>query len=287
MPVPDHTKGVFAILLAFAIWGLFPIYWKLLGAFDSLELVLIRIGLTALACLLLLPGRGSWPDFKRAWQAPKRLGFSLLAGLLLAGNWFSFIWAVTNGRVLESSLGYFLCPLVQVSLGCLVEKEVLGRQRLVAVSLATAGVLVLVFVAGRLPLAALVIALTWGGYGLLKKRTPFGPVVSLGLETTLLLPAALLGLAAIASLEGLQVSDVSSTGWIALSFAGFFTATPLLLFAYAARRIPLSTMGMGQYVVPSCHFLLALVYGETINPGTWAGFGFIWVALGLYAFQKR
>lgn len=287
MPVPEHTRGVFAILLAFSIWGLFPIYWKLLRAFDSLELVLIRIGLTALACLFLLPFRGSWPDFRAAWRSRRALGGSLTAALLLSANWFAFIWAVTNGRILESSLGYFLCPLVQVFLGCLVEKEILGRQRLVAVGLASIGVLILILEAGRLPVAALVIALTWGGYGLMKKRSPFGPVVSLGLETTLLLPAAMLGLALAAASAGLQVAEVPLNGWIALPFAGLLTATPLLLFAYAARRIPLSTMGMGQYVVPSCHFLLAFVYGEVIDPGTWIGFGFIWVALGIYTTRQN
>jgi len=272
--------------MAFTIWGLFPIYWKLLEAFDSLVLLLFRIVLTVLACLAVLPFRGSWGDYRKAWQRPRHLANSLTAALLLSANWFAFIWAVTNGQILESSLGYFLCPLFQVFLGCLFEKEVLGGRRLAAVGLAGVGVLTLILVAGRLPVAALVIAFTWGGYGLMKKRSRHGPVVSLGLETTLLLPATLLALGLLFFSGGLQLDAIPSSAWSALPFAGLLTATPLLLFAYAARRIPLSTMGMGQYVVPSFHFLLALSYGEAINSGTWIGFAFIWAALGLYTTRK-
>jgi len=275
-------SGLLAIILAYVIWGGFPIYFRQLSELDALELLWVRIMLTAAACWMLLPVRGSFGKFALAWRDRRRLKWGLLAGLLLATNWFSFIWAVTSGNILESSLGYFLCPLVNVVLGRVVQRENLGAWRLSAVLLAGFGVGILILLAERIPLAALIIAATWGSYGLLKKRTASGPIVSLGMETSLLSPLALVALMLIFwKGEGtLEAASLPTLLW--LLPAGMLTATPLLLFAFSAHRIQLSTMGMGQYIVPTFHFGLAIFYGEALPPALFLGFGFIWLGLILY-----
>jgi chloramphenicol-sensitive protein RarD len=281
-----QTRGLAAIILAYAIWGLFPVYWKVLGEIASIELLYTRLILTALACLVLLPLRGTWKNFRAACRTPRHLKTSLLAALLLSGNWFAFIWAVNNGRVLESSLGYFLCPLVSVILGRFIEQEKLGTMRWLSVGLAACGVAIMVFMAGRLPLAAIAIAFTWSGYGLIKKRSALGPVVSLGLETSLLAPLAAVALLVLSFLQpmSLGAAQPSVLGFLAVS--GFLTAAPLLLFAYAAPRIRLSTMGMGQYIVPSTHFALGIFYGETVTATVLTGFALIWLGLAGYSLAR-
>lgn len=284
--MPTHTRGLVAIILAYIIWGLFPVYFKLLGAIAPLELLLVRLMLTALACLMLLPLRGTWRDFRSSMGDWPTVRIRLIAALLLSGNWFSFIWAVNNGRVLESSLGYFLCPLVSVLLGRIILKERLGLRRWLSVGLAAAGVGVMIWIAGRLPVAAIAIALTWGSYGVMKKLTRLGPVVSLGMETSLLSPMAglILLLMATAGPVSLGQAGAIDIGWLAI--VGFLTAAPLLLFAYAAQRVHLSTMGMGQYIVPSAHFGLAILYGEPVTAGVLAGFALIWLGLAAYSLSR-
>ena len=283
MPGTSYNRGLSAAVLAFAIWGFFPIYWKLLGTISSIELLYIRLVLTALSCLLLLRIRGSLKVFAESWSNWRVIRHALVAAILLSGNWFSFIWAVNSGNVLESSLGYFLCPLVTVLLGRFVLNEPLRKRQWIAVLMAGAGVGTLITLAGRIPVAALVIAFTWSGYGLLKKRSERGPVVSLGLETSLLSPVSIIALAWIAGQSSLTMLSISPVIMVVLAFSGFLTAAPLLLFAYAAPRIRLSTLGMGQYIVPSCHFILAFLYGEEMNPAVLSGFAMIWTGLILYA----
>lgn len=278
-----YKRGLLVALLAFAIWGLFPIYWRLLATVGYFELLYMRLILTALACVLLLPMRGSLAGYTRAWRDLSLLKPTLLAAVLLSLNWFSFIWAVNSGNILQSSLGYFLCPIVTVLLGRFILKESMGRAQWLAVALAATGVVVLVQLAGQVPAAALVIAATWSSYGLLKKRTPLGPVVSLGLETSLLTPVAIVALLWMARTAPLSLGSLPTGTWVILLLSGFVTATPLLLFAYAAPRIRLSTIGMGQYIVPSCHFLLAYFYGEQVGAGVLGGFILIWIGLALYA----
>lgn len=276
-----------AAILSFAIWGGFPIYWRLLSGIGSFELLNIRLILTACTCLAVLPLRGTWPDFRGAMGDLRILRGGLMAAILLAGNWLAFIWAVNSGNILESSLGYFLCPLVTVMLGYFVEKEPLRGHQWWAVLLATLGVTLVVLAVGRLPMAALVITFTWSGYGLMKKRSRLGPVVGLGMETSLLsLPAAMV-LLWMGSRGSLALPHAGGGTLATLALSGFITAAPLLLFAYAVPRIRLSTVGMGQYLVPSCHFALALFFGESVPPSLLGGFGLIWAGLLLYAIPGR
>lgn len=287
MTLSNHSRGLAAVLFAYAIWGLFPVYWKAFSAIPPLELTLARLVLTAASCLMLIRLRRTWPAFRLAWRDHPQLQRSLLAALLLAINWLGFIWAVNAGRVMESSLGYFLCPLVSILLGRFIEGEPLNHWQWGATVLASAGVGVMVAVAGRIPMAAVLIALSWGGYGLMKKRYQLGPVTGLGLETTLLAPIAVAGLGVLALVTEPALPRLTCSRLALLSLSGFLTAAPLLLFAYSAQRVRLSTMGMGQYIVPSSHFALAMAYGEPVNTGLLLGFALIWGALALYSLSGR
>lgn len=280
-------RGLLAILAAYLIWGGFPVYWRELSSINSAELLFWRLVVTALTCLALLPLRGSWGDFRKAWSDPARLRRGLLAAVMLSANWVSFLWAVNNGDILQSSLGYFLCPLFTVLLGRFVEGEYMGRARWMAIALAAAGVAVLIGLAGRIPLAALVIAASWGAYSLLKKRSQLGPLTGLGLETSLLAPVSLIALLSWSFAGPLDILSTPRPAQLLLAVSGLFTAAPLLLFAYAAPRIRLATMGMGQYIVPSCHFALALLYGEKAGPFVWFGFFLIWTGLAVYALSGQ
>ena len=287
MPISTYNRGVIAAIVAYAYWSLIPVYWKLLVGISAPELLYTRLLLTFLTCLVLLPLRGTFGTFLEAWRDPAVLRQRLLAAVLVAGNWFSFMWSVVNDRVMESSLGYFLCPLVSVLLGRFIEKEHLGTSRWLAVGFAAAGVALIVSGADRFPYAGIVIAVTWAGYGLVKKHSPQGPLVGLGSEVGLLAPVALALLLWSASRQPLTLAQVAPATLVPLSLVGLVTVIPLILFAYAAQRIRLSTMGMGQYMVPSVFFLLAVFYGEPVTRPLLAGFALIWVGLALYAFSAR
>lgn len=283
----NTNRGIAAVILAFAIWGLFPVYWKLLADVDALELLFLRLLLTAGTCLILMPVRGSWPAFREASSSIRQLRTSALAAVLLSGNWFAFIWAVNTGNVLESSLGYFLCPILNILLGRLVENESMGKRQWLAVFSALSGVLIIITLAGRIPLAAIVIAVTWSSYGLMKKRSNLGPIVGLGMETSLLSPMALLAIIWLGANANMTLPGAGTATLAFLAMSGALTAAPLLLFAYAAPRIRLTTMGMGQFIVPSAHFALAVAYGEQITSFVMAGFVLIWVGLAIYAWPDN
>ncbi|MEX0323498.1 MAG: EamA family transporter RarD [Puniceicoccaceae bacterium] len=286
MPNTQSNRGLTILLFAFGIWGFFPVYWKTLVSVDEVEILLVRFILTALACLVIMPLRGTLVDFRKAWGQPATLKIFALSGSLLTGNWFSFIWAINTGNVLESSLGYFLCPLVSIVLGRIIFKERLSRIQWTAVLLALIGVAGMIFLAGRVPIAAIVIALSWSGYSVAKKKSQLGPVVGLGLETAILSPLAAIGLLWIAYYG--QPTIPSAEPWVlgSLALCGFVTAAPLLLFAFAAPKVKMSTIGMGQYLVPSLHFMLAVFYGESVNLPVLISFSFIWAGLILFSLSE-
>ncbi len=281
------SKGLLAGLSAYALWGLVPFYWKLLDGIPADELLYVRLVLTALTCLVVLRLRGTLGSFTSAIREGPSVSRALLMAVLLAGNWFSFMWAVGNGQILQSSLGYFLCPIVIVLLARFIEREHLGPLRWLAVGFAAAGVSLFIWQAGVIPLAAICIAFTWGGYGLMKKRSAVGPMVALSMETALLSPPAILLFSLLALQGPPRLTSAPPGQLLAISLVGLVTAIPLLLFAYAARRIRLSTLGMGQYIVPSMHFAIALFYGETVTRPILAGFALIWTGLALFSAGGR
>nr|WP_315207945.1 EamA family transporter RarD [uncultured Albidiferax sp.] len=276
--------GIVYAALAYAAWGLFPLYFHQLAGIPALEVVVHRTVWSLVFVLGVLLVRRHW-GWMRLLQ-PRVLGAFALSALLLSGNWLTYVWAVQNQHVVDASLGYFILPLVNVALGYVFLRERPRPGQWLAVAVATAGVLWLTLQTGRLPWIALVLAVTFGFYGLLRKVASLGALEGLALETMLLAP---LGLGALAwwSAQGQGVlvqGNASAIGWLLL--AGPLTAIPLLLFAAGARRIPLTTLGILQYISPTLQFGLGVwVFHEPFQMARLAGFVLIWAALGVYSVE--
>lgn len=280
-------SGPLAAALAYILWGLFPLYIKQIDHIPSLEIVLHRSAWSLLFVfgLLVLLRRFAW--LGPVARQPRTLAVFTLSALLLGGNWLLYVWAVNAGRVLDASLGYFINPLINVVLGTLVLKERPRPVQWAAVALAAAGVLWLAVGAGHLPWVSLVLAMSFGLYGLLRKTATLGAIEGLALETLLLAPLAVGGLLWLALIgqghfgQGDMVTDL----W--LLAAGPFTAVPLLLFASGARRVSMATLGLLQYLGPSIQFLLGVfLYKEPFSASRGVGFVLIWAALAVYSAES-
>jgi chloramphenicol-sensitive protein RarD len=276
-------KGMIFAAASYVMWGLFPVYFKALQGVPAMEILLNRMVWSLLFVLLVLACRRQWKWIGEVRRRPLVLaGFSVSA-LLLASNWFIYIWAVNNDRVIDASLGYFINPLVNVLLGFLVLRERLRLGQWAAVALAAGGVAWLTWQGGQPPWIALMLAGTFASYGLLRKTAALGALEGLSLETLLLFPLAL-GYLAWLTLDGHNafLSAPASTQWL-LAAAGPITAIPLLLFAAGARRIPFSTLGLLQYIGPTLQLLLGVwLYHEPFGGARLAGFTLIWAALAVY-----
>lgn len=280
------NTGIVYAALAYLSWGLFPLYFRQVAAVPALEVVLHRTLWSLVFLLALLAVRRQWAWMREVLRQPRVLGAFALSALLLAANWLTYVWAVNNGHVVDASLGYFILPLVNVALGYVFLHERPRAGQWLAVAVAAAGVLWLTVQAGRLPWIALVLALTFGFYGLLRKVAVLGALEGLTLETVLLAPLtlAVLGAWAWQGQGALVQGDAATLGWLAL--AGPVTAVPLLLFAAGARRIPLATMGILQYISPSLQFALGVwLFHEAFDPARLAGFVLIWAALLVYTLE--
>lgn len=278
--------GIAYASLAYIAWGLFPLYFQLLAAVSPLEIVAHRTlwSLVFLAGVLLVRRQLAW--VRPLARQPRVLGVFALSALLLSANWLVYVWAVTNGQVLESSLGYFMLPLVSVALGTVFLRERPRPGQWLAVGVAAVGVAWLTWQAGHLPWTALTLALSFGFYGLLRKTATLGALEGLSLETALLAPLAL-GYLAYTGQTGQAAWTHAGPGLLAsLLAAGPITAVPLLLFAAGARRIPLATLGLLQYISPMLQFLLGVwLLGETASLARLVGFGLIWAALLCYSVE--
>ncbi len=278
-------KGVLAAIGAYILWGVLPIYWKFLHDVPALQIMTHRIVWSFLFLSILITIRREWEPLRASID--KRTFFIYLgAGSILAVNWLTYIWAVNAGFIVETSLGYFINPLVSVVLGVIFLKERLRPLQWVPVGLAAAGVLYLSFNYGRLPWIALVLAFSFGVYGLIKKLAPLGALHGLTVETgAVFIPA--LGYLIAAQIAGVGAYGHGSTGQTALlSLTGVVTAIPLLLFAIGARRIPLAMVGILQYIAPSMQFLIGvLLYKEPFTTARLAGFAVIWLALILFTLE--
>jgi chloramphenicol-sensitive protein RarD len=278
------SSGILYATLAFLCWGLFPLYFHAIDAVSAPQILMHRV----LWSLLLLAGvltvRRQWRWLPALLARPRVLASFAASSLLLTVNWLTYIWAVNNGHVIDSSLGYFINPLVNIALGYVFLHERLRRGQWAAITLATAGVAWLTWQAGTVPVIALVLAFSFGGYGLLRKTAQLGALEGLALETMLLFPFAFGYLVWLALNSQNTFLDASPTMRWMLVAAGPVTAVPLLLFAAGARRIPLSALGLIQYLAPSMVFLLGVaLYHEPFDAGRLVGFALIWGALALYA----
>jgi chloramphenicol-sensitive protein RarD len=279
---PTSTRdGIAAALGAYTLWGLVPIFFKQFGSVPAIEIIAHRVvwSLLLVAALLIVAGR-----LPAVWQAardPRILARAALAAALVMSNWLVFVWAVNAGRILETSLGYFITPLVSILLGVAVLGERLRGRQWIAVGCACLGVALEGWRIGSLPWVSLALAATFGSYGLLRKQLPLDAAGGLLLETACAAPFAMVYLVWLGN-EGNFGSEVSMT-WLLIA-TGPVTAIPLLLFAIGARRLPLATLGFLQYTAPSLSFLVAIFfYGETMGLARLLAFAAIWAGLALYS----
>ncbi|HIY70223.1 MAG TPA: EamA family transporter RarD [Candidatus Luteimonas excrementigallinarum] len=278
-------RGLWTAVAAFVLWGLMPLYWHLLKVVPSLHIVLHRVvwgAVLVAAWLFYKYGRG-W--IRETLGQPRAAWMLALSGALIAFNWGLYIWAVNAGHVVESSLGYFVNPLLNVLIGVLLLRERLNRVQWTSVAIAAAGVLWLTFNYGSFPWIALALAGSFGLYGLIRRQLGVGPVRGLGVESLYMLPVALAVLAWTAGTPqggGLFAWGVPVA--LMLVLAGALSALPLIGFAYAVRRIPFTLIGLIQYIAPTLQLLCGvLVLGEPFGRDRAIGFGFIWVALAVFA----
>ncbi|MBI4941447.1 MAG: EamA family transporter RarD [Actinobacteria bacterium] len=269
---------------AYLLWGIFPLYFRLLERSGAVEVVLHRILWSLLVCAVVLTAVRQWSVLRATLASPRTVGVLGTAAVLLAVNWGTYIYGVNSGHVVEASLGYFINPLVTVLLGVVVLKERLRPAQWVAVGLGTVAVVVLTVDYGRPPVIALTLAVTFGMYGLLKNRVgaTVGALASLSTETLVLAPLAAVGIVVLEVRGQGHFGDDAPWQALLLMTTGVVTVVPLLFFAAAARRIPLSTMGLLQYVTPVLQLLCGvLVFGERMPLSRWLGFGIVWAALAV------
>jgi chloramphenicol-sensitive protein RarD len=281
------NKGILHAFGAYFIWGLVPIYWKLLKHIPATQLIGHRIVWSFLLLALILFITRKWPELRGPVSDRKVILIYFVAAVLCGFNWFIYVWAVTAGFIVESSLGYFINPLFSVLLGVVFLRERLRLFQWVSVGLAGTGVIYLTMIYGRLPWIALSLAFTFGFYGLVKKLAPLNSVNGLTLETGILFIPGLAFLAfqnyqgAGAFLHMGLASDLLMAG------AGFITTIPLLMFASAAQRIPLTTIGVMQYLTPTLQFLLGVfVYKEPFSSRQAVGFGVVWIGLIVFCLES-
>jgi chloramphenicol-sensitive protein RarD len=275
-------RGFLFGVAAYGLWGVLPIYFKLLKGVPAFDIVAHRVlwSLPFLT-LLIIVARG-WDKVRAAVTRPKTLGMLTLTALLIAGNWLLYVYAVTSGHILAASFGYYLNPLANVLLGRFVLNERLSRLQWTAVAIAAAGISVLAAGALGQLWISLTLCTTFALYGLLRKVVPADAVTGLGIETALLFPVAILWLGIRAS-GGAPVMGTTEMQTGLLVAAGLVSTTPLILFNAAARRLPYSTMGMLQFIAPTLQFLIAvLLYNEPFRAAHAIAFGAIWTALVLY-----
>ncbi|MFH1853573.1 MAG: EamA family transporter RarD [Candidatus Neomarinimicrobiota bacterium] len=283
----SRQRGVIFAAMAFISWGLLPVYWKALAAVPAPELLAHRIFWSLILVIIAITIRRGWGDIYKIVQSRPSIFYLLATSVLIAINWFVFIWAVTNGFILESSLGYFINPIFNILLGYVFLGERLRRFQIPAVVLALVGVLNLTISAGRFPWIALSLAGSFGVYGLLRKKVAAGALTGLAFETAILsIPSA--GYLIFCEINGVAaLGHINFVTDILLIGAGIVTALPLLWFAYGVKRLTLATVGFIQYLGPTGMFLLSVfVYKETFTATHLLTFILIWSGLMLYSIES-
>ncbi|MBC3955712.1 MULTISPECIES: EamA family transporter RarD [Pseudomonas] len=284
MQAANPRRGYILGLSAYTIWGLFPLYFKAIAAVPAIEIIIHRVLWSALfgsIVLMFWKHPGWWRELR---DNPKRLAVLALSGSLIAANWIVYVWAVNNGRMVEASLGYYINPLVNVLLGMVLLGERLRRLQWLAVGFAAAGVAQQVWQVGNLPWVSLVLPLTFGFYGLIRKKAPVAALPGLVVETWMLVPLALIWLALNPTALSAQAEFWTTSQAIWLAAAGPVTLIPLVCFNAAARHLPYTTLGFLQYLAPTLVLLLAvLLYDEHMSASTIITFACIWAGLAIYS----
>jgi chloramphenicol-sensitive protein RarD len=277
-----QLRGLQAAVAAYVLWGLLTIYWKQLSGLDAIEMIGWRVATATVFMAFVVSVTGRWAPIVATLRNRSTALRITLASLLLTANWTTYVWAVVNDRVIETALGYFLAPLGTMAVGVFVLGERLTPLKQWSIGFALVAVAVLTISYGAFPWVALVLAASWSWYGLTKRRVPLGPVESLTSELLVLAVPAVALVAAGFFRTGGVPDQASGADWAFLVGTGAITAIPLLLFAYAAQRVPFTVLGPVQYLVPLINFLLGwLVFDEALPPTRVVGFVLVWVALVL------
>lgn len=283
----DIRSGLFAAMAAYGLWGFLPLYFQFLGDTPPLVILAHRIIWSVPTALILVVAAGKWMEFTGLLRRPRMLLTLLASSLAIATNWTIYIWAVTNNRILEGSLGYYINPLIVFVFAAMFFGERFRPLQMVALCVAAAGVVNQTLVVGEFPWVSLSLALSFAIYGAVRKTTAVDSRVGFGAEALLLAPAALLYLCFFLP-DGVKAFGSGDPGLIALLvLAGPLTATPLILFAIGARRLRLSTIGILQYIAPSVQFMIGLAMGEKFTMGHAVTFGLIWTGVILFTLSGR
>ncbi len=286
-----HMKGIITVIFAYLIWGILPVYWKTLAHVSSEEILYSRIiwafVLTTIFVIAMRQGPYLVSDVKMLWKQQKQFWLLFLASVLISGNWFIYIWAVNHNHLVQTSLGYYMNPLVSVLLGVFFLKETLSIFEKIAFMLALIGVLSLTIYYGGLPWIAIVLALSFAFYGLIKKQIPLHATRGLAIETFFVMPIALIAYIPLFQRHEAFIVNDSMQTTVLLIGTGIATALPLILFAKGAQQIPLYMVGFLQYIAPTMMLILGvIVYGEAFSKVEFMSFFFIWLALIVFALSK-
>jgi chloramphenicol-sensitive protein RarD len=287
----EYQVGVISAAWSYLIWGLLPIYWKLVDVVSSEEILANRVVWSFVFMIVLLALTKKISRLKdtlqQLWTNKKQLVALILASLLISCNWFVYIWAVNSDHMIEASLGYYINPLVSVLLGLIILKEKLNIPQIASLVLATIGVLVLTLNYGSFPWISITLAVSFGLYGLAKKMIKLDSAIGLTLETMIVTPLGVIYMVYLVVQGNSSFFAISPTIDLLLIGAGAATATPLLFFAIGAQKIPLSTLGFLQYIAPTISLILGVfVYGEHFSKSHLLAFVFIWSALTIYSVSK-
>jgi len=282
-----HIEGLIMGALAYLIWGLLPLYWKLVHALNAYQLFSQRVIWSLLFVVILLLLTKKWGDFKKLLKEKGKYKLILGSSFFISINWLVYIWAVNNGYVLESSLGYFMNPLVLTLFGHFFFKEKLTTLQKVGMGFALAGVLAKTVLYGRIPYIGITLAISFAAYGVMKKKAQVDSMTGLAFETLII------GIPALFYITFVETSGVGITGnlpgsfWFLIALSGIATATPLILYAEGAKKLPLSTLGFLQYIAPTITLFLGIyVFGETFDYRSFAAFGLIWVGLVIFSYSQ-
>ncbi len=279
--------GQLAAVSCYVFWGLIVVYWTMLDKVESQELLMHRVLWTLLIVFALMAIRGNLKEYWQGLRSGRVFRIHLLGAALLAMNWYLFVYGVTNDRITDASLGYFLCPFVSIFWGRLIENEKLNGVQLLSIGLAMIGVSRLAWELDDFPYIATGIALTWGTYSMLKKRIGLGVFSSLGMEMTILAPLAAIALFWYGKQGELAWGTLGYRYDALIASTGIVTMIPLLLYSYAVKRVSLTTMGLLQYIMPSMALGIAVfVYKEPFGSVRLFAFGFIWLALIIYVWNS-
>ena len=286
----SNKKGLITALSCYIIWGLLPLYWALLNHISPYNILAERIIWSGICMAIVVFGmhiKQFKKDFQLLKEQRSQLVLLLVASVIISINWFTYIWAITNNQVMNTSLGYYINPLFNVVLGVILFKEFLSLPKKLSVLIATIGIALLTYQLGSLPLVSMILAVSFGFYGAVKKKLLISPFTSIAFEAWLLMPLALL----YTTMVDTPVWSYFGTDWyttLLLIASGLTTSVPLVLFSYGAQLLPLNLLGFLQYVSPTIALLLAIFYfGESFDTPQMIAFGCIWIALAIYTMSNQ